>query len=136
MSTENVEVVRRWTDAYNSRDISALPELITPDFEFHSIFAAIDSGGVFRAPDGFPGHYYEALDEAYEYFRVIPEEFIDAGSERSCWSGTRSGAAAAAAPRGRPPIWVGLRIRDGRVCREETFTDRAAALAAAGMDDG
>ncbi len=44
-----------------------------------SIFAAT-SGGVFLAPDGFPGAYFEALNDAYDHFQVIPNDFIDAGA--------------------------------------------------------
>jgi hypothetical protein len=47
MSQENVEVVRRWTEAHNRRDIDGLLELSDVDIEFRSIFAAIETGGVF-----------------------------------------------------------------------------------------
>lgn len=132
MSRENVEVARRWTEAYNRRDIAALVQDITPDFEMRSIFAAIDSGGVFRAPDGFPFRYYEALNEAYEYFRLIPHEFIDAGAAvlmvaDTDWRGRGSGA------EGQTPIWVVFWLRAGKIFREETFSERAQAFAAAGL---
>ena len=34
MSQENVEIVRRWIDDYNSRDTESLFAITDPDFEF------------------------------------------------------------------------------------------------------
>ncbi len=133
MSQENVEIVRRWTDTYNRRDSEGLIELNHPEFEMRSVFAAT-SGGVFRAPDGFPGAYLEALNDAYDHFQVIPNDFIDAGSQvlmpaTAEWRGKSSGA------EGKTPIYVVFWLRASKVLREETFTDRAEALEAAGLSE-
>ena len=48
MSQENVDVVWRWVETYNRRDIDGLLELSDEDIEFRSIFATLETGGVFR----------------------------------------------------------------------------------------
>ena len=133
MSQDNVELARRWTETYNRRDSEGLIGLNDPEFEMRSVFADT-SGGVFRAPDGFPGAYFEALNEAYDHFQVIPNDFIDAGSQvlmsaTAEWRGKSSGA------QGKTSIFVVFSLRAGKVLREETFTDRTEALEAAGLSE-
>ena len=130
MSRENVDVVRRWTEAYNARDMEGLAALTDPDFEFRSIFVSVES--VFRAPDGFPSAYFKTLDDAYESFVVTPSEFIDAGAAvlllaTADWRGRGSGA------EGKTPIATASWLRSGKLLRSETFTDRAQALEAVGL---
>ena len=95
MSEENVEVVRRWIDAYNRRDMDELIELDDDDFVFRSIFVAVETE--FQAHEGFPYAYFKTLDEAYGHFVVIPSEVLDAGAAvlmvaTAQWRGTSSGA--------------------------------------------
>jgi ketosteroid isomerase-like protein len=130
MSRENVEVVRRWIEAYNRRDMDGLIEVIETDFEFRSIFVSVES--VFRAPDGFPRAYFTTLDEAYASFVVSPSDLMDAGAAvlmvaTADWEGQASGA------EGKTPIFTAFWVRSGKVSRAETYTDRAQALEAVGL---
>jgi hypothetical protein len=52
MSQEGLEVVRRWIEAYNRRDIDGLLGLSDVDIEFRSIFAAIETGAYFAGGTG------------------------------------------------------------------------------------
>src|SRR3954451_17682030 len=94
--SRNVEVAQRWIDTYNARDMEGLLETIEPDFEFRSVFVAVES--VFRGPEGFPYEYFETLDEAYRSFVVTPsEQLIDVGAAvvmvaTADWRGRASGA--------------------------------------------
>jgi ketosteroid isomerase-like protein len=131
MSRENVEVARRWITVYNRRDIESLLELSDVGIEFRSIFAAIETGGVFR---GYPGvfEYFKTLDDAYERFEVVPHDLLDAGAAAlmvadADWRGKESGA------EGTTSIFVAFWLRAGKVLRVETFTDRAEALEAVGL---
>jgi hypothetical protein len=131
MSRENVEVVRRWIDAYNARDMEGILRAIEPDFEFRSIFVAVES--VFRAPEGFPYEYFKTLDEAYRRFVITPtEQLIDAGAAvvmvaTADWVGRASGA------EGRTPITTAFWLKDRKVFRAETYTERVRARAAVGL---
>jgi ketosteroid isomerase-like protein len=132
MSQENVEIVRRFLDAYNRRDHEAMVELIDPTFEFRSRFVGIES--VHRASEGFPYTYFEMLDDAYEHFQVVLVEYHDAGAAvlaagQAVWRGRASGAEAETAI--FPTFW----LRAGKVFRAETFDDRAEALEAVGLSE-
>ena len=131
MSRENVEVVRRWVEAYNGRAVESLMALSTSDVEFRSRFAGIESGGVFR---GYPGivEYFKVIEDAYEHFDLIPDEYIDAGAAvvvmaHADWRGRESGAAA------RTPVFPVAWLRAGEVFRVETFADEQAAREAVGL---
>ena len=132
MSRENVEIVRQWVDAYNARDTEGILHVIDPDFEFRSIFVAVES--VFRAPEGFPHRYFETLDEAYENFVVTPSELIDAGAAvlmvaTADWRGRSSGA------EGKTPVATAFWLKDGKVFRAETYADRSRGLEAVGLSE-
>ena len=132
MSQENVDAVRRWTDAYNRRDFEVIIEVTDPDFEFRSRFVALESD--FRGHERFPHAYFRTLDEAYDRFEVIPSDFIDAGAAvltvaHAKWRGKASGA------EGSLPIFVASWLRAGKLIRTETFTDRAEALEAVGLSE-
>ena len=131
MSQENVEIVRRWNAAYNLRDMDTLIKLTDPDFEFRSIFLAMESD--FRGYEGLSA-YFEAIDDAYERFVVMPDEFLDAGAAvailaRAEWRGRGSGA------EGSMPLAITTWLRAGRVFRLETFTDRREGLEAVGLSE-
>ena len=131
MSKENVEVVRRWNAAYNRRDMKTLFALTASDFEFRSIFLTMES--IFRGHEGLDA-YFEAIEDAYERFVVLADEFIDAGAAvlvvaQVDWRGKESGA------EGTMPLLVAAWLRAGEVFRIETFTDRSEALEAVGLSE-
>ena len=133
MSQKNLEVVRRWIETYNRRDIDGLLEISDDDIEFRSLFASIETGGVFRGRSGVVA-YFETLDEAYERFQVVPQDILDAGAAAlvtadAHWHGRGSGAD------GKTPIFVACWLRTKKVLRVETFTDRATALEAVGLSE-
>jgi ketosteroid isomerase-like protein len=130
MSQENVEVVRRFLEAYNRRDFDRIIELMDPTFEFRSRFVGIES--VHRASDGFPQTYFAMLDEAYDSFEVVVDEYIDAGAAvltagRAEWTGKASRV------QGETPVFPAFWLRARKVIRAETFDDRAEALDAVGV---
>ena len=125
-------MVRRWIDRYNERDFDGLVELTSEDFEMKSLFADIESGGVFRGHAGFPFAYFKTMDDAYARFQVVVHELIDVGAAVVMladldWRGTASGA------EGRSPLMAAFWLRAGKIFREESFTTRAEALEAVGL---
>ena len=128
MSQENVEVVRRWIDGYNRRDMDGLVELTSPDLEVRSVFA-FD----FRGYDGLRAYFME-LDGAYDDFQVVPGDLIDAGAAvvmvaHAKWRGKDSTA------EGETPVQIAFWLRAGRVVRIKTFRDRREALEAVGLSE-
>jgi len=131
MSQENVEIVRRWIEAYNRRDMEGLTDVNTPDIEFRSIFVSVETE--FRDYEGLYS-YFRTLDEAYDHFVVVPAELMDAGAAvlmaaTAEWRGRRSGA------HGETFILTAFWLRAGKVFRAETFKDRAEALEAVGLSE-
>ena len=132
MSQENVEIVLRWNSAYNSRDFATLIELTDLDFEMKSIFVSIES--VFRGYEGFPHAYFAAVEDAYERFQVIPEDYIDAGAAvlllcRIEWRGKESGA------EGTVRLAVGVWLKAGRVFHIESYADARDGFRAVGQPE-
>ena len=131
MSQENVEIVQRWVAFYNHRDHDGLRGLTDPNFEAISRFVEIESE--VRGHAGLLA-YFEALDDAYEYFQLAPSDFIDAGAAvvmaaHVSWCGKESGA------QGETAVFPAFWLRAGKVIRTETFMDRQEALEAAGLSE-
>jgi ketosteroid isomerase-like protein len=77
VSQENVEIIQRCYELWDSREWSAIPELFDPDIEIDL------SRNVFN-PDVYHGHagverYISAVEEVWDEFRIVPSEFIDGG---------------------------------------------------------
>jgi ketosteroid isomerase-like protein len=133
MSQENVELIRRFTEAVNRGDVAGAIALANPppEYEFVPGLPLPDIAGL-RGP--------EAMRRAVERFwgefddaQVELHELIDAGdavvgSATFHGRGKHSGADTSWGP-----LWGVWTVRDGRLVRWQGFTDRDAALEAAGL---
>jgi ketosteroid isomerase-like protein len=140
MSQENVEIVRSgyraFVKGFGSRDRA----------DFEPVFDWLDPEIDWRGPREFPdlaeprrGHegvreYIAILTEAFEDYRMTPEEFIDAGGDqvlvfsREGGRGKGSGAEVESHPTAH--LWT---MRDGRAIRMRSYWERWQALEAAGL---
>src|SRR5438445_135539 len=75
MSHQNVDVAKCAVAAFNARDVQAFVALTTPDFEWSPSMSPIESE-TFVGPEGIR-KYFDALEDAWEHFHVIPAEFLD-----------------------------------------------------------
>jgi uncharacterized protein len=131
MSQENVEVVRRGFEAWNTGDMDALRELYDP-------------GIIWRAPEGWPepGPYVgrEAVMRQLEQMRETWDadalerisDFIDVGDRvavRLIWRGVGYG------PESNIEVTGVYTVRKGRVPYIEFFWDHAEALEALGLSE-
>jgi ketosteroid isomerase-like protein len=133
VSERNIETVRRWIGFYNARDTDGLISVTSADYEMKSVFAGLEQGGLFRGHEGFPFAYFAEIDDAYEHFELVTENLIDAGAAvvmegAMRWRGRGSGA------EGDSPLFAVFWLRAGQVFREESFTERADAMEAVGLD--
>ena len=83
MSQENVEVVRRFYEAVNRRDLAVLGGLVaSEETEFPSVFATSE-GRVFRGRQGVRD-YFAAIDAAFVDFETAKNSSMRAkiGSSR------------------------------------------------------
>jgi ketosteroid isomerase-like protein len=130
MSRQNVELVRRMHDAFNQRDTETFLGLLDPDVEWVPMMARLE-GTVYRGRTEVEG-WLAGLDHDWVDLRTEPQEFRDLGDvvltvgrwhARARTSGLVLDS--------EPGAWV-ARVRDGKVVRQETFTDLGQALEAAG----
>ncbi len=69
MSQENVELAARVMEALSRQDLPRLLALTDPEIEWHSFFAELGEGGVYRGHDG-TRQYIRDLTEAWEIGRA------------------------------------------------------------------
>ena len=134
MPQENVEIVRRLTEALNARDLDTYyVEFFDPEVEWQT--AAEDPDAATHRGRHAYQRYLEQWIESFDGLHADVEEYIDAGDDRVfTWSRfTGRGQAS-----GAPADWflaVIFTIRDSKVVRGAEYFDRDEALEAAGLSE-
>jgi ketosteroid isomerase-like protein len=132
MSRENVEIVRGRIDAFNRGDQSAWLASLNEDYEIAPLDDWPDARAIRGGEAGWD--FYRDVAEILSFERVRVE-FVDAGVEkvlghqRHAAHGRKSGADV------EIDRWFVTTLREGKVLRDEWFTDRADALKAAGLSE-
>jgi ketosteroid isomerase-like protein len=136
MSEENMEAVRRGYELMAAGELEALTGLFSDDAELADtggLGIAGTATGTRRGPEGFLRSIKEAQD-AFEDYRVEPEDFIDAGESVVVWvrvSG-RGRASGMAQEAHVAQLWS---LRDGKVIRGEVYRTVEEAVEAAGLSE-
>ena len=133
MSEENVEIVRRILEAYESGDLSGAIAALSTDMVTH-VAQPIPVAGTYYGPEGF---LQLTLDwaEGFDELNVTGEEYFDTPGDkvivraRHRGSGVGSGAAV------ETDIWYVTTVRAGKVVRVDVFNDKTEALEAAGLSE-
>jgi ketosteroid isomerase-like protein len=134
MSESNVELHRRLTEAFNTRDLDAMLVLVDPSCEWHSAFAEV-FGGVYHGHDGVR-KWHRDLEEAWgDEIRVKPETYFDLGEHTLSFQvlhgrGRHSGAEVV-----MPAEAHVLRWRDGQIVYCKEYDHREDALSDLGISD-
>lgn len=133
MSTRNIEVLNRWIEAYNARDIEAMVEYFDPGLELHSAFAAV-GGGVYHGLDGLRSWHRDMQDAWGEEIRFESERHFDLGEETLTFyvvhgRGSHSGVQVAM-PGALLTGW-----RDGRIAYWRSYAHREDALRELGISE-
>jgi ketosteroid isomerase-like protein len=125
------EIVKRWLQAFNDRDGTAMIALAHSEVEFAPITAAME-GRVYRSPDEIHD-FLPSLDLDWEFFETRPQEFYEVG-DRALALGTwrAKGRGSGLELESHPGGWLAT-IRNGLVYRWRTYTDPAEALAELGV---
>jgi ketosteroid isomerase-like protein len=133
MSQENVELVRRGCyEAFTESGVFNY-EFLDPEIEWQGPREFPDLAATHHGHDGVR-RYMEKLFEALEDYRMVPEEFIDAGTDqvlvfsREGGRGRGSGAEVQTHPTAH--VWT---IRDGKAIRMQSYWERSDALEAVGL---
>jgi uncharacterized protein len=131
MSQETVELARQVMDALSRRDLEGLIAFADPEIEWHSFFAELGEGGVYRGHDG-TRRYINDLNDAWEIVRADVDDGVGVGGVvvligRIHYRGKGSGAETES-----PAGWM-LKFRNGKVLRFRAFREPEQALEAAGL---
>jgi ketosteroid isomerase-like protein len=140
MSQENVEVVRAAFEAFNrtyaagTTDLSAFLDFIDPDVEWVPIMAILE-GTTYHGHEGMR-QWIEDVKRDWVAFEPRPEQFRDLGDDRvlvlGAWRAQgRGGDVLLDIPQA---AWL-IQIRNGKVVRLQTFTERKKALEAVGLSE-
>jgi ketosteroid isomerase-like protein len=135
MSQENVEIVRRAYEAFNSEGLDAHLEHFHPDAEYDITAAIGPYAGMYygrAAIRSFLADYFET----WEYVRMEPEDVIEVGEDhvvvplRIHMRGKESGVAVDARPTN---VWT---MSDGKALRIAVYNDKGEALRAVEQAEG
>jgi ketosteroid isomerase-like protein len=134
MSHETIERARRVMDALSRADLDRLLGVADPDVAWHSFFAGLGEGGVYRGHDG-TRQYISDLRDAWEIVRADIDDVLAVGDVailvgRIHYRGRGSGIETESAAG-----WM-LKFRDGRLIRFRAFREPEHALEAVGLSEG
>jgi ketosteroid isomerase-like protein len=134
MSQENVEIVRGAIEAFNRRDLARLTALCDEDFEFVSLFTAVDAdGATYRGASAWT-EYAERMDETWDGWTIVDIRISDAGEEgvvalfRLVATGKLSGMPV------QREVGAAYRLREGKLWRMRSYPEPGDAFRALGLE--
>jgi ketosteroid isomerase-like protein len=133
MSRRTVELLRRWFEAFNARDIEAAIAVCDPSGEFTSTFA-VGGAAVYHGHDGMRKYFGDLAEVWGDEIRLEPEAYFDLDEHTLAFSvsrgrGRHSGAEVAM------PVASVARWRDGRMVYLKGYADREDALRDLGVSE-
>ena len=78
MSERNVELERRWIEAFNARDIEAYIALCDPSIELHPMLEGAVGNADYQGHDGMR-QLHRDLEDVWDEFRIEPEAYFELG---------------------------------------------------------
>ena len=133
MSQENVEIVRRVSDAYNRRDVGAMLDELHPEIEWHP-WLQLQLGGaatVYRGHQGVRKGIRE-LEEAFSEIEAQQTEIRDLGERVVAIGHLRGRGNESGAITESAIAWI-VEFKSGKVIRVREYLDPKEALEAAGL---
>ena len=132
MSDENTEIVRRGYDAFDRRDLEALGEIISDDFELD-----ISSHPIPDFPNTGVGRdhlfrFFATYLSGFSEYEITVTELLQADDVVVALLHDKAKLGDATVERDLAHIWT---IDGGRVVRFQAFTTHEAALEAAGLSE-
>ena len=130
---ENKKAQRRIVEeVFNNKDLSVIPELISPDFEYEEFF------GSFKGPEGFR-QMCEMQNAAFPDLHYTIEDMIGEGDKlvtRMTWSGTFKGKFGPIEPTGKHIVLTEAAFstfKDGKETGPLTIADMLSFFQQAGI---
>jgi ketosteroid isomerase-like protein len=133
-AAQKVAIVKRAFEAFAGRDVQAMLEIADREIElFVPGTAAFARGG--RAYLGHQGliRYFRDVARVWDELEVVPQRYREKG-EYVVVTGRLRARREGAFLVDEPAQWV-WQLRAGKILRARAYTDRDAALAAAGLSE-
>jgi ketosteroid isomerase-like protein len=131
MSQQNVEIVRRVIEAWNSRDLEGALRDLDPDAEVDWSESSGVQRGVYRGIEEITRFWQEWLD-LFQEIDVRPEAFIDAGEHVAVPNRTyMRGRDGVEVDAGSTSVWT---LRDGKIVSHRLYQEKEAALEAVRLE--
>jgi ketosteroid isomerase-like protein len=132
MSRENVDAVRQSLDAFNRGDRTAWLALRHHDFEITPISDWPDARMI-RGREAGWDFYRDVADTLSA--RPAYADLVDAGADKVLAHQRHEGRGRASGAGVEVDYWTVITFSGERILRDDWFTDRAAALEAAGLSE-
>jgi ketosteroid isomerase-like protein len=132
VSQENVEIIKRFVDAFNERELETFAAMTTPDFEWTTSMMAVE-GEVFCGREGIDT-YFERMRDVWDDFRGFADDYRDLG-DRVLSLGRLEGRGRASGVHVTTPLAILFDISGGKVSRMRSYLDLDEAMRAAGLEE-
>jgi ketosteroid isomerase-like protein len=132
MSQENVELVKRFSEAFNERELEAFAAMTTDDFEWTTSMMAIE-GDVFWGRKGIDT-YFERMREVWDDFRGFADDYRDLG-DRVLWLGRLEGRGRGSGVPVSTPLDIIFDVRGDKISRMHSYLDHDEAMRAARLGE-
>ena len=134
MSRENMEIVRRATEAMLSGDAATALEALDPDVEWHATVGGLEEGRVARGHEEMAQAFADYF-AVWERIELRADDYIDAGGDQvvvffhEVAKGRQSGAVV------KTDTGTVNTVRNGKIARVRSYMQRSDALEAAGLSE-
>jgi ketosteroid isomerase-like protein len=133
MSEENVEINRRFFDAYNRGDLEATLDFIAPEFEFRPSWLFMDTESTYHGREGW-SEFWHTFRAAWESITVNLERIEDLGDQMLVLGTFHGRGHGSGVEVKREAAWL-TTLRDGLFAQTQTLASWAEALEAAGLSE-
>jgi ketosteroid isomerase-like protein len=131
MSQENLALARDAVVAFNRRDVPALVELATDDFEWVTWTGTVEPT-VYHGTDGFASYFRDS--DVWEVLNLEVKEFRDLG-DRVLVAGTFHARGGGSGVEIHAPYFSAFFVSRGKLARVLSFQTEAEALAAVALGE-
>ncbi len=129
MSQETVNVARNAVAAFNRRDVPALVEMTTDDFQWVTWTGTVETT-VYDGAEGLAGYFQDA--DIWEVLNLDVQEFRDLG-DRVLVVGMFHARGGGSGVEVRAPYYSAFFVSEGKLARVLSFRTEEEALEAVGL---
>jgi ketosteroid isomerase-like protein len=138
MSQETLATLRRGYEAFNRGDTSEILEIAkeigTSDMEWGATGAFPGVEGMYRGPEAMQ-EWMEVIRSAWEQFEVSLDEVLHDGDDLVVVTELLRGRGRGSGAEVEMRVFSAYWFEEGKVRRRAAFTERTAALEAAGLQE-